>query len=179
MTQVCLFDSCECGAPVEVAGRCARCYARRWHDLRHFGGFREAVLERDGRRCRGCKGREGLIVHHRAPVQDQAWMITLCVACHAIIHHLQSIRYWMPDILVDLWKEQHPSRPVQLQLGPERETAGSSFESRPFFTSLPAAAWLCRTQPQYVGPNRTQERLLGVLGSNLFVALQRSAPPTA
>ena len=117
MVQVALFvDACTCGSPVVKAGRCARCYANEWHDHRHFGGHRQEVIERDGHQCRACQGREQLIVHHRLSVSDPAWMITLCAGCHARVHRTFFIRYWMPALLVQLWEEQHPGVPVQLQI---------------------------------------------------------------
>lgn len=43
-------------------------------------------------------------------------MITLCARCHARVHRLQAIRYWLPPLLLTLWEEQHPNLPLQLQL---------------------------------------------------------------
>jgi hypothetical protein len=65
---------CACGS-IELAARgmCPRCLARQHHDLEHFGGYREQVLERDCWTCRGCfyrpeqKDRDYIVVHHRIP----------------------------------------------------------------------------------------------------------------
>jgi hypothetical protein len=48
----------------------------------NYGGLREAVLDRDGRRCRACPNieRHKLCVHHRVTgVSRLALMITLCI----------------------------------------------------------------------------------------------------
>lgn len=66
----------------------------------HFGGNREAVLERDGRRCTRCASTEDLIVHHEdgngrrspTPNNDMGNLITLCRGCHAIVH--QTLDRW-------------------------------------------------------------------------------------
>jgi hypothetical protein len=56
-------------------------------------------------------------VHHRKPgLHDPEWLITACAACHARIHRLLAVRVWLPDRLIELWTEQHPGAPVQLQL---------------------------------------------------------------
>jgi 5-methylcytosine-specific restriction endonuclease McrA len=41
-----------------VAGLCRRCYGNFARSRRHFAGNREAVLDRDGRRCQTCGGGE-------------------------------------------------------------------------------------------------------------------------
>ena len=41
--------------------------------------------------------------------------ITLCPACHAVVHRLQANRRWLPEPLLALWREQHPGAPLQLQ----------------------------------------------------------------
>jgi hypothetical protein len=110
-----LFEPlCSCGIrPPEKAGFCLPCYHARWHSLRWFGGHREEVLARDGYRCRVCAGTD-IIVHHRMPLEDPAWMITLCAGCHARVHRLRAIDRWVPELLLVLWSEQHPG-PLQLQ----------------------------------------------------------------
>jgi hypothetical protein len=43
-----------------------------------------------------------------------------------VIHKLRAHRRWLPSALLELWREQHPSVPLQLQLALEkqgRETA--------------------------------------------------------
>src|SRR3954463_7701413 len=42
-------------------------------------------------------------------------LISLCAACHARIHRLGALRQWLPEFAVELWAEQHPEMPVQLQ----------------------------------------------------------------
>src|SRR5258707_12498513 len=80
---------CPCGRPEVLAlGLCPTCYTLKRQDEEYFGGLREAVLERDGHRCRGCgaPGREkrSIIVHHRVPgVSTLELMISLCPGCHA------------------------------------------------------------------------------------------------
>ncbi len=63
---------CPCGkAKVLALGLCATCYTLKRQDEEHFGGLREAVLERDGYRCRVCdasgRDKRSIIVHHRVP----------------------------------------------------------------------------------------------------------------
>ena len=52
-------------------GLCTTCYTLKRPDDEHFGGLREAVLERDGKRCRVCdassRDKRSIIVHHRIP----------------------------------------------------------------------------------------------------------------
>jgi hypothetical protein len=108
---------CPCGeARLLSSGLCARCYHRQSHSLRRFAGHRDAVLERDRRRCRSCGSERRLVVHHRRPGMHQArFLITLCAACHARLHRLRTLRHWVEPALVPLWREQHPETPLQLQ----------------------------------------------------------------
>lgn len=106
---------CACGKPAAIAGRCLACYEQRRHSLRFFGGGREVVVERD-RVCAVCHA-AGEVVHHRIPgTEDPAMMIYLCRGCHAIVHHLRFIRYFLPARLCALWAEVHPNTPQQLQI---------------------------------------------------------------
>lgn len=106
-----------CGKPPSIAGFCAACYHRRRRSLRFFAGLREAVLRRDRSCCQGCGAENQRAVHHRRPgLHDFQWLITLCPACHAVVHKLQAHRRWLPVSLLELWREQHPALPVQLQL---------------------------------------------------------------
>jgi hypothetical protein len=103
------------------AGLCAPCYRRQWNSRRYFAGLREAVLRRDGYQCRGCGASRGagnrLAVHHRRPGNHAfTGLVTLCPACHAVVHKLRAHRRWLPLPLVELWREQHPAVPLQLQL---------------------------------------------------------------
>jgi hypothetical protein len=50
-------------------------------------------------------------------------LVTVCPACHALIHKLLGHRRWLPPSLLELWREQHPSVPLQLQLDFEKDTA--------------------------------------------------------
>jgi hypothetical protein len=112
---------CPCGDSPAVAGLCRRCYFQSAHSRRHFAGHREAVLVRDRHCCQGCGAAGQRTVHHRKPGRhSRAWLITLCPACHAVIHRLRAHRRWLPDTLLALWQEQHPGVPVQLQLAIER-----------------------------------------------------------
>lgn len=108
---------CSCGRPLEVRLRVCRVCA--WHipySEKHFGGHRTHVLERDGKCCRTCGSGQRLHVHHRRPgVHDPNWLVTLCARCHARVHRLQTLRYWLPISLLPFWEEQHPDAPRQLQ----------------------------------------------------------------
>jgi hypothetical protein len=107
---------CPCGqARVLAKGLCSTCYTLRRQDEAHFGGHREAVLRRDGFRCRvpGCttlkRGKRSVAVHHRQPGStDPATMITLCLPCHAKVTRTFHVQDDWPDLLRILWREQHP-----------------------------------------------------------------------
>jgi hypothetical protein len=80
---------CLCGDIPAVAGFCRRCYGHLARSRRRFAGSRETVLDRDGRQCQACGGREWLAVHHRQPgCHDLKRLITVCAACHARLHRL-------------------------------------------------------------------------------------------
>ena len=112
--QAALF--CRCGLPLD--GRCPRCAQHAADSRRRFGGLRDAVLARDHGRCTACGARpDRPHVHHRRPgCHVRKWLATVCPACHARVHKLGSFRTWLPPRLVQLWIEQHPGAPVQLQL---------------------------------------------------------------
>jgi len=119
---------CSCGNAVMVArGRCATCYTLKRQDDRDFGGRWEPVLDRDDRRCRIC-GRPGstkrsIAVHHRVPgVSEDHLMISLCLAHHAMVTRTQFLRKVWPELLRDLWREQHPDAHEQLALDFSVET---------------------------------------------------------
>ena len=44
-----------------------------------------------------------------------AVLITLCAACHSRLHRLGAIDRWVPELLAELWAEQHPGVPLQIQ----------------------------------------------------------------
>lgn len=111
---------CPCGLlPASLAGLCRPCYRARAHSRARFSGHRESVLQRDARTCRVCgAGSSGrrLHVHHRRPgASDPELLLTVCAACHARLHKLAALRRWVPGELAELWAEQHPRAPLQLQ----------------------------------------------------------------
>jgi len=106
-----------CGSAELIAlGWCRRCYDRKRHSRRFFGGFREAVLTRDGC-CQLCLTGQRLVVHHRRPgTEKPAWQITLCRGCHARLHRRQQLPGVYGALFFRLWREQHPRSPAQLCL---------------------------------------------------------------
>jgi hypothetical protein len=126
--QLALF--CPCGAlPPLTAGLCNSCYWKWRHSLRFYGGRREEILERDGRRCRACGSDRWLGVHHRQPGSNTpSLLLCLCAACHAQVHRLLSIWKWIPALLAELWIEQHPGAPIQMQF--EEAQLGLPLEGR-------------------------------------------------
>lgn len=108
---------CSCGRPLE--NRLSVCRVCAWqgsYSARYFGGHRSEVLERDGKQCRTCGSGQTLHVHHRQPgLHDPEWLVTLCAGCHARVHRLQGLRHWLPPVLLQFWKEQHPHTPQQVQ----------------------------------------------------------------
>ncbi len=113
---------CRCGRVKIVArGLCGVCYTLRRQDGRDFGGLRETVLARDGRRCRVChapeRGKRTLAVHHRVPGRSElGLMLTLCPGCHAKVTRTAVLRADWPPLLRTLWREQHPKAPEQFPL---------------------------------------------------------------
>ena len=110
---------CVCGRrPVELKGLgcCGLCYYRQYHSWRWFGGLREVVLKRDRFSCRACGARRRLVVHHRDERNAKSLLITLCIRCHVRLHRSRRLRYWVPEVLLGLWRELHPGGPLQLQL---------------------------------------------------------------
>jgi 5-methylcytosine-specific restriction endonuclease McrA len=90
-------------------------------DDEYFGGLREAVLERDGYRCRVCdasgRDRRSIIVHHRRPGKSVLHlMISLCPACHTKVHRTKAVLSRMPPLLLEVWRELHPKRHEQTML---------------------------------------------------------------
>ncbi len=113
---------CPCGKNKVLAlGLCATCYTLKRQDEEYFGGLREAVLERDGYRCRVCDAPGGrkreMIVHHRVPGKSVlALMISLCPGCHAKVHRTKAVLTAWPRLLLELWREQHPTGHEQTML---------------------------------------------------------------
>jgi hypothetical protein len=106
---------------LRALGLCATCYTLERQDEEYFGGLREAVLERDGYRCRGCgapgHGKRSIIVHHRVPgVSTLDLMISLCPGCHAKVERTKMILAEMTPLLLVLWREQHPEGQEQIML---------------------------------------------------------------
>jgi hypothetical protein len=103
---------CRCGSTKILAlGLCSTCYTLKRQDEEYYGGLREAVLDRDDRRCRACPNlkRQKLAVHHRVPgVSRLELMITLCLGCHAKVTRTQFLQDNWPQLLRVLWREQHP-----------------------------------------------------------------------
>jgi hypothetical protein len=108
---------------------CRPCYCRRYRSLRFFGGLREVVLKRDWFRCRACGASARLVVHHRSGDNQKRRLITLCICCNTRVHRYRALRSWVPEVLVKLWRERHPSEPVQLQLPFWDQRSGDSFRS--------------------------------------------------
>ncbi len=117
-TQGCLW--CACGAEaIGRSGLCRRCRRRRHLSLSSFGGLRERVLARDERRCRACGESEPaqVLVHHRRPgLQRERLLLTLCRSCHVRVHATLRPRYGFPLALRRLWREQHRTLAVQVEL---------------------------------------------------------------
>ena len=108
---------CPCGKPALARGLCRSCYARQRLARLRFGGHREPVIDRDGRQCTICSSADRLIVHHRRPGHNEPeLLVTLCVPCHVRLHQAERFPTLVPDLLLTLWAEQHPARPLQLQL---------------------------------------------------------------
>jgi hypothetical protein len=124
---------CPCGRPEMLAlGLCATCYTLKRQDEEYFGGLREAVLERDGYRCRACgaprREKRSIIVHHRVPgVSELRLMISLCPGCHAKVERTKIVLSEMSPLLLELWREQHPNGEEQIMLAfNTRERAGEA-----------------------------------------------------
>ncbi len=114
--QLALF--CPCGAlPPLTAGLCNSYYWNWRYSLRFFGGVRDEILDRDGHRCRACGSDYWVGIHRREAGSNlPSLLISLCAACHAQVHRLLSLWKWIPELLAELWAEQHPGVPVQLQI---------------------------------------------------------------
>ena len=113
---------CRCGnRNILAIGSCSTCDTLKRQNEEHFGGLREAVLERDGKRCRVCdasgRDKRSIIVHHRVPGKSVlSLMMSLCPACHAKVHRTRVVMSAMPPLLLKLWREQHPKGHGQTNL---------------------------------------------------------------
>jgi hypothetical protein len=100
---------CGCGNPKVLAlGLCSTCYTLKRQDEEYFGGLREAVLERDGHRCRVCdasgRNKRSITVHHRIPGKSVlSLMISLCPGCHAKVHRTIAVLTEMPPLFPCSW----------------------------------------------------------------------------
>lgn len=82
-------------------------YSKMLREQRHFGGLREAVLQRDGNKCCQCGSWHQLLVHHKdgngrgvpEPINQIDNLITLCRKCHMDAHRpkLQAGRGFVGD----------------------------------------------------------------------------------
>jgi hypothetical protein len=90
-----------------------------------FGGLRDNVLDRDRRRCRACGVAKRLIVHHRTGENAEQVLITLCVRCHVRLHRTRALRHWLPEPLLELWRELNPNALTQYQLPLRPATAAA------------------------------------------------------
>jgi 5-methylcytosine-specific restriction endonuclease McrA len=107
-------------------------------DEAYFGGLREAVLARDGYRCRGCgasgRGKRKITVHHRVPgVSRLELMISLCPGCLAKVERTKMVLAEMTPLLLELWREQHPAGQEQVMLafnarGPATQAVPLAFD---------------------------------------------------
>lgn len=76
-------------------------YKSEWNELKRFGIKREIILKRDNYKCTHCSSPiiDDLIIHHidgkgrstDTPNNDLSNLITLCRACHIIIHSPHSV----------------------------------------------------------------------------------------
>ena len=96
---------CPCGnARVLALGLCSTCYTLKRQEEAYFGGLRQAVLERDGYRCRVCdasgRDKRSIIVLHRKPGKSVLnLMLSLCPGCHAKVHRTKAVLSMTPPLL--------------------------------------------------------------------------------
>ena len=106
-----------------------------------FGPFsseatRSSLSIADGRASRGWQARH-LNVHHRHS-GDHTQLVTLCAGCHACVHRSRILRRWLPEILVDLWREWHPDAVEQLRLPVEMFAGALARGGWQIFPDFPA-----------------------------------------
>ena len=64
--------------------------------------------------------------------------MTLCAGCHARVHRTPSLRRWLPEILIDLWREWHPDAAEQFLLPLDMFAAVLPEEGWQIFSDYPA-----------------------------------------
>jgi len=65
-------------------------------------------------------------------------LVTLCAGCHARVHRTGILRRWLPEILIDLWRELHPDAVEQILLPLEMFAAIPPGEGWQIFSDYPA-----------------------------------------
>src|SRR5215471_10607509 len=65
-------------------------------------------------------------------------LVTLCAGCHARVHRTRILSRWLPEILVDLWREWHPNAVEQLQLPLEMSAGVLAGRGWQIFSDFPA-----------------------------------------
>ena len=89
-------------------GLCRSCCEAACRSETRFGGLKEDVLARDGRRRRVGGAASGIAPRRKSGRNELAWLPTLCAACPATAHRPRALdRHWPPP-LVELWREQRP-----------------------------------------------------------------------
>ncbi len=142
---------CPCtNAKVLALGLCSTCYTLKRQDEEHSGGLREAVLERDGHRCRVCdasgRDKRSIIVHHRVAGRSVlSLMISLCPGCHAKVHRTKAVLARMPPNAWVLKRNAGPSRVLSVHKFPFLElspswSSSSTVKSR-WWRTMPI--WRC------------------------------------
>lgn len=112
---------CTCGRDLPWARElCRACYRAAVRSRQRSASLRDEILTRAGCRCQACGAGGRLHVHHRKPgINDRGLLITVYAEPrghpHARRHRLAALRFWLPELLVALWIEQHPGRPLQRQ----------------------------------------------------------------
>ena len=96
--------------PQREARRYQASAARKARGRHAWRVARTAARQRDGQRCRGCGGTQGLQVHHVTPISEGGEryaldnLVTLCSSCHAQQHggiggrRVERLRY--PDLAI-------------------------------------------------------------------------------
>jgi len=137
---------CPCGRSRLLAvGLCATCYTLKRQDEKYFGGLREAVLKRDGGRCRVC-GKPGgrkrsLAVHHRVAGKSELdLMITLCLAHHAMVTRTLVLLEDRPKLL-RAWFWNGPKVPVGSRTSPTSLSHGLKKRNAGLFYAESRSTW--------------------------------------